>query len=475
MGCTEIKDKKPKNPHNLQNSQNSQNLQNSQNPQNPQNSKNPQIISTNPHIEERKESGNQRNETDVPITQSYLENQLNQPQINKEIISGDNFGGQRLYDNQDNKEDILKNPNQNIKKYFKDGSIIDDNIKKNDEEYIPTSIGKLCFDPLSLFVYNSKDNSFHVQKYELSLNGLEELNNTSSCCNGDNKLFVSGGNTNTGEIVDKLWIFDLDNYNVEEPFQIEGKINHSMIYIINNSKKYVFFVGGNTENVFYFDIEFKSINSWARLNKNRIEPALIKINNYLYVFDNFNKNEDINNFDLTFERTSFLVSSMPHWELIKPELSQQILDTKFIPKFFGIAKESNDNIIFLGGNIVDDNDNIGQNKNYKYDIVNNLMDLSDVPFVNIVLKEKKFFNFNNKKDVFFILPDFYKKCPQVVFYVKNKNLLKVVDYKPKLRNERRKNNDMENPDINNLNFGLKNYDFNMPKNLEKIENEIVEI
>ena len=465
MGCSETKKTKKSvnSQNNSQKIQNSQILQNSQNPQNPQYFQNPynsQNPTNMPKEEERKEPDNQRNESNVPITQE------------KKIIEDKDNLFSSFNNNPDKDKDNLHNPNPNFNKAFINGSIIDNKIKNNsNEEYIPNSIGKLCFDPLSLFVYDSKKNSFHVQKFDLGLNNFEELNNTSSCCNGDNKLFVSGGSTKTGEIIDKMWAFDLDDYSVEGPFQIEGKINHSMIYILDNTEKYIFFVGGNTENVFKFDIKTYSINSWGKLKKNRIEPALIEINNYLYAFDNINESEDINNSNLTFERSSFHVSSMPYWELIKPDLSPQISDTKFNPKFFGVAKESDDNIIFLGGSALDDNDN----KNYKYNPDNNLIELSEVPFVNITLKEKKFFNYNNKNNVFFILPDFYKKCPQVVFYIKNKNMLKIVDYKPKLRNEIEKKIEMENPDLNRVNFGPKNYDFNMPKNVEKVENEIVEI
>ena len=86
--------------------------------------------------------------------------------------------------------------------------------------------------------------------------------------------------------------------------------------------------------------------TWGNLNKKRIEPALIQMNNYLYVFDNINKNE--NSIDLSFEKTD-LLSDKPNFELIRPNLDENIKGN-IIPKFFGVAKESEDNIIFLGGN-----------------------------------------------------------------------------------------------------------------------------
>ena len=103
-----------------------------------------------------------------------------------------------------------------------------------------------------------------------------------------------------------------------------------------------------------------------------------------------------------------------------------------------------------------------------------IIEESEVPFVNISLKEKKFFLFNNKNDIFFLLPDFYKKCPQVVFYIKSKNIIKLIDYRPNSKIDRNKLDNKKN-DINGNNLRFKNYDFNMPKAPEKNENEILEI
>ena len=83
---------------------------------------------------------------------------------------------------------------------------------------------------------------------------FEKLTNSSSCCNGDNKLFISGGIDSEENIIDKLWIFDLINYQVECLSNLAPKNNHSMIYIPSN---YIFLVGGNDQNVSYFDINEK--------------------------------------------------------------------------------------------------------------------------------------------------------------------------------------------------------------------------
>ena len=403
---------------------------------------------------------NQSNIFDTPkISDSEKNNNI--ILITKESINDYNelVDKESINENINISEDNLKNT-QNI--------VLEDKNKKinkileiSNEEYIPKYIGKLCFDPITLFIYDTKNNSFYPQNYENMFLDFDKLNMTSSCCNGDNKLFVSGGIVNNDEIVDKLWIFDLMDYSVDDPINIYPKNDHSMIYIPN---QYIFILGGNDEKTFYYNIKDKNIYNWDNLNIKRIEPALIQVNNYLYAFDNVNKNKGVHDFEITFEKTN-LLSNKPNWELIKPKLSTNIIGTKIIQKFFGVAKESDESIIFLGGNVMDEDDNI---KNYRYNIKKEIIEFSDVPFINFQLKEKKFLTFNRKNDVYFILPDFYKKNPQAVFYAKNKNIVKVIDYKQNIKNTSKKLFDI-NYGLNSIKskFNLKkNYNFNMPKNLK---------
>ena len=366
----------------------------------------------------------------------------------------------------EDKQIFKSNKAQNIKEDEKIESI----LKLSVDPYYPNYIGKLCFEPIDLFIYDTKKRFFHVQKYKEEENpNFEKLTSTSSCCNGDDKLYISGGIDNDKDIIDKLWIFDLVTYNVECLSNLAPKNNHSMIYI---PSKYVFLVGGNDTKVLYFDINEKEIQSWGELNKKRLEPALIQMNNYLYVFDNVNKNE--NNLELTFERTD-LLSDKPCFEIIEPNLAENIAGN-IIPKYFGVAKESEESIIFLGGNILDEQYDNNDIKNYRYNIKENKIEFSEVIFVNIQLKEKTFLNFNKKDDIYFILSDFYKKCPQVVFYIKNKNKVKVVDYKPEITSPKKREKEENNIILKGVNFNNKNksFNFNMPKNKENINNNIIE-
>ena len=54
------------------------------------------------------------------------------------------------------------------------------------------------------------------------------------------------------------------------------KKNHSMIAIPGN---YVFIVGGQNKETFYYDLNENKFYGWKKLNKERIEPALILVNN----------------------------------------------------------------------------------------------------------------------------------------------------------------------------------------------------
>ena len=357
----------------------------------------------------------------------------------------------------------------NKKQIIKEDEKVQSILTLDVEPYIPKYIGKLCFQPFDLFIYDIKKRIFHVQKYRYEDNSnFEKLANSSSCCNGDNKLFISGGIDSEENIIDKLWIFDLINYQVECLSNLAPKNNHSMIYI---PSKYIFLVGGNDQNVSYFDINEKKLESWGELNKKRLEPALIQMNNYLYVFDNVNTNED--NIELNFERTD-LLSDKPNFELIEPNLSLNIGEN-IIPKFFGVARESEESIIFLGGNILDEQNDVNNIKNYRYNINENIIEFSEVPFVNIQLKEKTFLNFNNKNDIYIILSDFYRKCPQVVFYIKNKKKIKVVNYKQdisQINSERVEENNLVLKE-ENINSKLRSYNFNMPKNKENINENII--
>ena len=243
---------------------------------------------------------------------------------------------------------------------------------------IPEIIGKPFSNPFALFTYIKKEKAIKLLKFGNNniLNELNDFSSSSAYCNGNNKLFISGGENSQGEYVKKFWIIDLKTSEIESNYMIPKK-NHSMISI---PRKFVFIVGGQTKQTFYFDTENSKFHGWKALNKKRIEPALILVDNYLYCFDNMNSSNL--NEKLTFEKTN--LNSIEHnWELFEPIMPS----IKMNQKYFGVVKNNND-IIFIGGNL-DTKDEM-ERKSFKYNLNNNKIEESEINYINYNIKEKSF-------------------------------------------------------------------------------------
>ena len=181
------------------------------------------------------------------------------------------------------------------------------------------------------------------------------------------------------------------------------------------SEKYIFIVGGNSKQTFYYDIEKKEIKNYANLNIDRIEPALIQIEDELYCFDNLKKGNN----EITFEKTNLKES--PKWEIIKPQC-----DENFTQKFFGALKLDNENILFIGGYMLKDNINNNDLMNFKYNIKNNIISRSDIPFKEMNLSEKNSYKIDEKKDI--IIPEYKKEEPEIMIFDKTKKSIKKISF-----------------------------------------------
>ena len=306
-------------------------------------------------------------------------------------------------------------------------------------------IGKPFFNPFEVFLFSKENKSLKVQLYdENTINELllNEFCESSSYCNGNNHLFISGGEKKNGEIIDILWEIDLKEQIIAEPTKIIPKKNHSMIFIPN---KYVFIIGGNDKKCIYFDIETAEIELWGNLNKLRVEPALLLDKNILYCFDSVNSNNE----KYTIEKTD-LDSIKPKWNLIIPKIDNALnINNNFLAqKYFGVSKDDSNDIIFIGGDM--DNKYKKEEFNYKYNVKENIINASKIPFITSNLKEKTLLSFN--KNINFILPNFERDNPEVIFFIKNKYKIDTVNYKSK-----ESPFNMKSQKSNNL------YDFNMPK------------
>ena len=136
------------------------------------------------------------------------------------------------------------------------------------------------------------------------------------------------------------------------------------------------------------------------------------------------------------------------------KIDSSIANQKFTQKFFGVSKNLDNDIIFLGRNMENyNNENLF---NFKYNINSNIIEPSYVPFINYNLKEKTFICF--KKNIEYILPDFNRQNPEVIFYVKHKNKTEKVKYK-----------------INPSTFsqGIKNFENNSKYNLKNTPNFVI--
>ena len=326
-------------------------------------------------------------------------------------------------------------------------SNITSNIKERpeiilEEEIIPDIIGKPFSEPFEVFIFNRKDKKLNIQKYEddeIDKYKLNDYNSSSAYCNGNNRLFISGGEKNNLNYNNKFWKINLDNQGIDF-IEMEDKKNHSMIYIPGG---YVFIVGGINKKTFCYDEQNNQIWLYGNLNILRNEPALVLISGLLYCFDNINIKDSSNKF--TFERTD-LNKESSEWELMAPNFNYKVNGMN--QKFFGIVKNDGNNILFLGGNMDENED---KNKyNYSYNIKNNEIELSDIPFKEYNFKEKTFLPYN--ENIEYILPDFNRNHPEVIFYQKNKKKLNIVKYK----------HDSKNKSPININTCTQKFNFKMP-------------
>ena len=290
-------------------------------------------------------------------------------------------------------------------------------------ENIPDIIGKPFSSPFEILLYTKREKMFKnlkltqddINNFELNL-----FSGTSAYCNGNNYLFISGGDSKN-QTNEKFWKIDLIQKKITQ-YKIPPKKNHGMIYIPGD---YVMIVGGNDQTTFFYDMNQDKFCKWGELKRTRIEPALILVKNILYCFDNVST-KNFNEF--TLEKTD-LISQTKEWTLVPQVIFKEIPNQKVCQKFFGVTKTSDDAILFLGGNMDDDNEN-GQNIfNYKYNISLNTVEKSGVKFKDYSMKEKTFLTFKNGVD--YILPDFNRHHPEVLFFQKSKNRFEVVKYQPK--------------------------------------------
>ena len=339
--------------------------------------------------------------------------------------------------------------------------------EKLEKDEIIEIVGKPFYDPFQIFTFEIKQKIIKTRNYnpiKVREKKLDKFGITSTYCNGNNHLFISGGMDQiTNEIIGLFWDIDLKRNSDLSPIKMYPKKNHSMIYI---SKK-VYIVGGDDVNTMYYYEDNKEIIRWANLNYRRFEPSLIKHDNYLFCFDTSKKY--INNFDhlFNFEKID-LYSPSAEWELIKPNISPNIVNCLFRQQFFGVVKDFRDNIIFVGGIYDNDNkENVNNEEvmNLQYNITKNIVEKSDVKYDDITFTEKTFFPIDDKTS--FIVPNFNKRSPKIVYFYKDTNLLETKIYHPN-SHLKKKLNKIKTTQLKPNFIGL-NFDMPSPKNINPIK------
>ena len=197
--------------------------------------------------------------------------------------------------------------------------------------------------PFSLYIYSPKEKNIILQNIpekNISLFELNNFNEGSAYCNGYNELYISGGNDNNKD----FWMINNSNFEIKKQNMLSGKKNHSMIYInFNDENEWVFIAGGEDKKTYYYDIKKNYFINWGNSLEVHIKPALIKVGEYLYIFD------EINIKKIFFERTK-IIEPTRKWEKIVPNFDKKLMDN--FPSNFGVSFDSSGKILLLGGNNV---------------------------------------------------------------------------------------------------------------------------
>ena len=140
---------------------------------------------------------------------------------------------------------------------------------------------------IGILIYHIKKNNFSAEILQNKI--LTKFSNLSSICNANNFLYISGGdenknNTEKTKPISLFYSIDLLDINkIEELPQLNTeRCWHSMIYI---PKKYIFIIGGGTQDVELYDLKKKEISIDSQTKEIRNESTLFVMNNsVLYAF-----------------------------------------------------------------------------------------------------------------------------------------------------------------------------------------------
>ena len=199
--------------------------------------------------------------------------------------------------------------------------------------------------PFGIIAFSVNSKEILTKDFEKELidaNNLDKYNpEYSAYCNANNTLFISGGQEKKNDLLDNFWIINYNfneeknSYEIKNKKMPSGKKEHSMIY--NKLIDSIYIIGGNDKKCFIYDIKNDKFSEMPELNEICSKPGLFIKNNYLYVFDSFERKKKF------FQKLN--LDKMDKFENFTPK--NYSLNNN---KFYGVCESNNDNnIIFCGG------------------------------------------------------------------------------------------------------------------------------
>ena len=358
------------------------------------------------------------------------------------------------------------------------------NIEKDENIEYVDYIAKPMANPFEVYIFGIRNKLIKKIKYtkeKVEYLELDKYDENSAYCNGINQLFISGGiDPKTNQKMDLFLGIDIENNKLINKTKMPiPKKNHKMIYY--NKKVYI--IGGDEEKTMFYDTINMEINEWDSLNQKKFETSLIIYNSYLFCFDLSGKNS----FDYVIEKID-LSKEDSKWEIVRPEINPDISKINYSNKFFGLIKDNNENIIFLGGkcDTIDENNNFNLQYNVKENIIeknNEIKVINNYEYKDLVFIEKSFLSFDENTQIIF--PDFIRGSPKILYYYKDRKCLEIILYHSnkklkKLYNDKKFNTykkplkglnaNTEVPQNNNNLFKTDEKNFNKQNNFKKDNN-----
>ena len=243
--------------------------------------------------------------------------------------------------------------------------------------------------PFGLYIYVPREGTMSLKSFPTKTITLFELNKFdegSAYCNSYNDLFISGGKSEKNR---DFWIINNNNFEVKKKNMLVNKKYHSMIYLnFHQNEEWVFIIGGDDKKTFYYDLKKNYFMNWGDINDIHLRPALLKIGEYLYIFDSINLKKNY------FERTN-IISPNKRWEKANLNVNNKIINN--FPSRYAVSFDSNGKILLLGG---DKYSNI--NNTYIYEPDTNQIILSQNRSSDkILFDDKTFYKINNRYNIGF--------------------------------------------------------------------------